>query len=458
MKFGGMGVVLAARHIELGQPVAIKFMHAHFGASREAAERFLREARAAVALTSEHVAKVIDVGRGDGGEPYMVMEYLAGEDLARVLRGSGPMPVPVAVNLVLQTCDALAEAHALGIIHRDLKPANLFVTTRRDGTPLVKVLDFGISKAMTSRDSDPADNLTASGMVMGSPGYMSPEQVRSSRDVDMRADVWSLGVILYELLTGISPFLGDTMADTFAKIITDVPIPSPRQCRAELPAGLSRLIMRCLERRLEGRTASVVALAMQLAEFAPPDAAPLVDRIRRMALSPSGSVRRETLLAPVAVGGSTLSAPADGGETGPAWLRSSSSQPGPRPRRHVAGIVALIAFLGLGIGLAVLLGYRNRPVASQSPALAPALSGLADRASVGVPAPSAQPTSVAPSTEAPERTTPPMQALDAGHLAGNVQSPAQVPRSPPPPRPLPTRSRPLPGSPPPSKPNEPDLF
>lgn len=460
---GGMGIVLAARHMELGQWVAIKFMHAEVAADRGAAERFLREARAAVALTSEHVAKVMDVGRLDRGEPYMIMEYLAGEDLARVLRSAGKMPVAMAVNLVLQACDALSEAHGLGIIHRDLKPANLFVTTRRDGTPLVKVLDFGISKAASSGDPAFADNLTASGMVMGSPGYMAPEQIRNSKDVDARADVWSLGVILYELLTGVSPFLGETMADTFAKIITESPVP-PRQRRADVPVGLSRLVMRCLERRVEDRTQSVTALALQLAEFAPPEATPIIERMRREGAVPAAGPREETLLAPHTLGPSgTQSVATEGSETGPAWLRSASARPRSSPRRLVAGIAIAVGLLGVGAGVAAVLGRSNPPANIPTPAAAPAVPLSDKRPSqplVDVPDP-ARPSGLSavpsPSPEPMETASPAARAVDGGGHAASV-APSAPPHRPPSAPFHPIGPKPASSSTPPKTPNESDIF
>ena len=178
-----MGVVLGATHLreEMAQSPAI-------------VERFLREARAVVGLRTEHVCHVSDVGRLETGAPYIVMEMLAGVDLQRSV-AHAPLPLTTAVEYVLQACVALAEAHAAGIIHRDLKPANLFVTRRLDGGPLVKVLDFGIAKALT----EPGAHLTHQS-AMGSPGYMSPEQIQSARDVDARTDIWALGVTLYQLL------------------------------------------------------------------------------------------------------------------------------------------------------------------------------------------------------------------------------------------------------------------
>jgi serine/threonine-protein kinase len=196
---GGMGVVVAAEHVQLGQKVAVKFLSLELRQNADGVARFLREARAAARIRSEHVVRVVDVDGATGDVCYMVMELLDGEDLARVVRLRGRLSTEVAVGYILQACEAIAEAHELGIVHRDLKPSNLFVTYRRDGSPLLKVLDFGISKAVDAGAGGVGDgrerptDLTSSRMVLGSPMYMSPEQVRSTKNVDARTDVWALG-------------------------------------------------------------------------------------------------------------------------------------------------------------------------------------------------------------------------------------------------------------------------
>jgi serine/threonine-protein kinase len=276
---GGMGVVVAAKHVELGERVALKFLLPAAASRGDMAARFQREARAAVRIKSEHVARISDVGRLPNGAPYMVMEYLAGRDLAAELAARGALPIALAVEWVLQACEAIAEAHALGIVHRDLKPANLFLTKRADGSDLVKVLDFGIPKA--AADEAGAPSLTATHGIMGSPLYMSPEQIRSSKNVDARADVWSLGVILQELVTGKPPFHADAMTALLAAILTDAPAPL-RLVLPSAPVELERAVSRCLEKDVALRMPSVAAFADALSPFASPSARFSIERITKV--------------------------------------------------------------------------------------------------------------------------------------------------------------------------------
>jgi len=259
---GGMGVVVAAKHVQLEQKVALKFLRPEAMQSKEAVERFLREAKNAVRLRSEHVAKVIDVGTLETGAPYMVMEFLDGADLSRVVQATGSISIEEAVHFVLQASEAIAEAHSLGIIHRDLKPQNLFVTRRVDGRPLVKVLDFGISKTL-----DPSGlSLTRTSSIMGSPLYMSPEQMRSTKNVDQRSDIWALGVILYELLTGRVPFEAEAVPELCLKVVQDQPDP-PKSLRPEMPEGLNLVVLKCLEKDPAMRFANVAELAEALEPY-----------------------------------------------------------------------------------------------------------------------------------------------------------------------------------------------
>ena len=277
---GGMGVVVAATHLQLDERVALKFLLPDALVNPEAVERFAREARAAVKIKSEHVARVSDVGTLESGSPYMVMEYLHGEDLAAWVRRNGAMAVPEAIEFLLQACEAIAEAHALGIVHRDLKPANLFVTRRVDGSPCIKVLDFGISK-LTVPGAAPELGMTKTSTVMGSPLYMSPEQMSSSRNVDMRTDIWALGVILYESLTGRVPFEAETMPQLCGMILQDPPHPI-HELRPDVPQGLQLAILRCLEKNRERRFSNVAELAYALAPFGLAAAQRSAERISRV--------------------------------------------------------------------------------------------------------------------------------------------------------------------------------
>jgi serine/threonine-protein kinase len=265
---GGMGVVVAARHIDLDQPVALKFILPHALAGKGNVERFMREARAAVRLKSEHVARVYDVGRDtrDGEDrPFMVLELLEGMDLAKLTKTKGSLPVADAVEYVLQACEALVEAHAAGIVHRDLKPQNLFVTRRLNGTPLLKVLDFGIAKAI-GPGAVGQMALTDSAAIIGSPLYMAPEQMRSARTAEIRSDIWALGVILYELLGGQIPFDGETVTEVCIRVVNEEPTPLV-ELRPALDPALVKIVMRCLAKEPEGRFHNVAALAAALEPF-----------------------------------------------------------------------------------------------------------------------------------------------------------------------------------------------
>ncbi len=274
---GGMGVVVEARHIALDERVALKFLLPEYASHPEAAARFLREARNAVKIKSEHVARVSDVGTLDGGAPYMVMEFLEGRDLSGVLEKTGVIAISDAVDYVIQGCEAIAEAHSHGIVHRDLKPANLFLSKRPDGMPIVKVLDFGISK-----NSGPGvDNLTKTTASMGSALYMSPEQMQQTRSVDHRTDIYALGISLYELLAGKQPFYADTLPQLCAEILTGIATPL-RQARPDVPEGLALVIERAYARDRAARFQSVAELVVALAPFAPARSQNTIERVARM--------------------------------------------------------------------------------------------------------------------------------------------------------------------------------
>ncbi|HVY47228.1 MAG TPA: serine/threonine-protein kinase, partial [Minicystis sp.] len=275
---GGMGVVVEAVNERLGEHVAIKVLHDRYRENAEAMGRFSREARAAVRVRGEHSVRVLDVGETASRAPFLVMELLEGMDLATVLR-QGPIPVDQAVLYVLEACVGVAEVHATGIVHRDVKPGNLFLTHRSDATPLVKVLDFGIAKTALPDEADRAA-MTQTLVALGTPLYMAPEQVRSARTVDARADVWSLGAILYELVAGIPAFGGNTVANITAQILEATPA-SLTLLRAGVPAKLDKVVQTALAKKPEHRYGDVAQLAAALAPFAPAEGAALAERAAR---------------------------------------------------------------------------------------------------------------------------------------------------------------------------------
>jgi serine/threonine-protein kinase len=265
---GGMGIVVAARHLELGHRVALKYLRPEACRRPDLVDRFRWEGRSALRIRSEHVVRVLDAGTTPNGVPYLVMELLEGKDLATLMEERrGPLPVEEAIDYVLQACEAIAEAHALGIVHRDLKPENLFLTERPDGSPLIKVIDFGISSGLERRPEgpSPADGCRE---ILGSPAYMSPEQVRSFEGVDARADLWSLGAVLYELVTG-RLIHDDASVGALLTKTCHCAVRPPRTHQPDLPEALDTTILRCLEKDRTRRIQSVAELARALAPVAP---------------------------------------------------------------------------------------------------------------------------------------------------------------------------------------------
>jgi hypothetical protein len=277
---GGVGRVVRARHLQLDQWVAIKILLPHVLHDPEVVRRFLLEARAAAKLQSEHVCRVYDVGTLDDGAPYIVMESLDGTDLSGLLATEGRLAAGVAIDFLLQACDALAEAHALGIVHRDIKPSNFFLVRRPDGSPLIKVLDFGISKVLDTADA----RLTRAQAILGTPAYMSPEQMRSSALVGVSTDIWALGVVLYELITGARPFEGDSYSALCVAVATTAP-----PFGSVLPAGIAEVVARCLEKDARLRFRNLAELTAALGPYAQDQAQAqmLVARIGRV-LGPAG--------------------------------------------------------------------------------------------------------------------------------------------------------------------------
>ena len=383
---GGMGAVLAATHIVLGSPVALKVLLPNAAKLPGAVERFVREARAAAVLRGEHVARVLDVGALPSGIPYLVMEYLTGHDLGREVATRGPLPVAEAARYLTQVCDAMAEAHSLGIVHRDLKPANLFLAVRPNGTRAVKVLDFGLAKVLdTSRGEAAESSLTATGVVIGTPHYMPPEQIRGLKLADTRSDIWSLGIIAYELVTGTRPFLGRDAMVVIAAIVADPPAP-PASLRPDLPPALNDLILRCLEKTPDRRPQTVADLAAALAPFAQNPLLPAVStgngeppRPLPEAAKPSVEAQMKTVLAgppstqALSVESAPLVAPAvRAGNTttlslGTAEVHAKAPQTGSRAwyagrGRWVAITAAALALTGIVV--VIELGASDKPRAT----------------------------------------------------------------------------------------------
>jgi serine/threonine-protein kinase len=352
---GGMGRVVAAWDPDLERRVAVKILRPEVAKNPEAVERFLREARAAAKIESDHVVRVIEVGSLDDGAPFMVMEQLDGHDLAEVPERKELPPPEEVVGWLLEACQAIRSAHALGIVHRDLKPANLFLAARPEGPPRIKVLDFGISKIM----SDAAKpSVTSTNSVFGSPLYMAPEQMLSSRDVDARADVWALGVILYELCTGQVPFEAETITAMYVLATNKKPI-APRTHRPAIPQGLEAVILACLAPDRDQRIPSVTALMERLQPFAPASHAGLVASARAQA------------------SGAAWTAASPGGDRSPSGMIAVSSDhpAGAQVRRRWIAALAVVAlFAVVGIGVVVVTqggGPRELPASAAPPSSAP---------------------------------------------------------------------------------------
>jgi serine/threonine-protein kinase len=346
---GGMGVVVAATHIDLREVRAVKLMRPD-ATTEVTIERFLREARAAVRLRSEHVAEIYDVGRLESGAPYIVMEKLEGEDLSALTKRRGPLPIEEAVLYTGQACHALAEAHAAGIVHRDLKPGNLFVTRRPDGSACIKVLDFGISKHTSPSGERLDPEMTGARDIMGSPLYMAPEQMRASRKVDARADIWSLGAILYKLLTGMAPFLAPTLPEIFAAAL-DKPVRPPSQLRPDIPPGLEAIVMRCLDKQPQNRFASASELLVALRPHGPfgkslqdDGDATLFTAPGRRSILPMAPKR--LLLLPENDGAPAAAAKDQTGESVAPWgATGMRSSPAKQTRRALVGALAVVTAL-----------------------------------------------------------------------------------------------------------------
>jgi len=404
---GGMGVVVAARHVELDELVALKFLLPEALSEPEAVARFVKEARAAVRIKSEHVARVHDVGQLDSGAPYIVMEYLEGSDLGALLRKGGALPVEDVIDYVLQACEAIANAHSLGIVHRDLKPSNLMIVTRSDGSECVKVLDFGISKVASIAGRESSMSMTRTAAVLGSPLYMSPEQMMSARDVDGRTDIWALGTILYELLAGRPPFVADTLP-ALGVLIATSPATPLRALRPDVPPGVEAVAARCLEKGRDQRFANVAELAQALAPFAPERSFVSIERSSRILNVPGGApVSRFERTPPRSSSATALPGPSQAPSISSLpWRQTATASnfghtaPGPASRRKLITAAAVAIALAVASIAALLIFGRETP---------PPQAAAAPPASVAPAAPPPQPVAIpaAPPAPPPVALAPP---------------------------------------------------
>lgn len=418
---GGMGAVVAATHLQLEELVAIKVLLPDLGASQEAAARFEREARASVKIKSEHVVRVLDVAKLEDGTPYMVMEYLSGQDLSKLVSNTGPIDVATAAGHLLEACDAIAAAHALGIVHRDLKPANLFLADNADGTSAIKVLDFGISK-LSQRMSTHDATLTKTSSVMGSPLYMAPEQMQSSKKVDARADIWALGCVGFELVAGQPPFLAESMPELCARILTE-PAAPPSSLRPGIPPSLDAVLLRCLAKLPDERFQNVGELAQALLPLAP-DRSSVVERIlRRVSMAPPSRVQAPEL---------DMRAALAGANTETAWGQRTVGRVSPRTARWL--LVALVGVLGLGVAgwLAMRRSVGSAPAVSAA-ASVPSVTQVrasATRARDPISQPSAVAETVPAAAEpAPSvsQTRPPARVPGPRHVVASPPKSASQP-------------------------------
>ncbi|MEO8552971.1 MAG: serine/threonine-protein kinase [Kofleriaceae bacterium] len=458
---GGMGVVVECTHLQLGGRFAIKMLRKDVLHDDDAVQRFTREAQAASKLKSEYVAKVTDVGVFENNVPFMVMEYLDGHDLGALLEQRGVLPVPWASELMMQTAEALAEAHSHGIVHRDVKPTNLFVTWRPDGSALVKVLDFGISKSPTGADMQ----LTQTQSLLGTPAYMSPEQMRSARLVDTRSDIWSLGTVFYELLEGRRPFEAESFSEMCVKVAVDPPAPM-----INTPPALQPVILKCLAKSPEQRYANMAELGRDLIPFVQDQhqGQRLVERMERVLRRSSGNWDPDTsgsMRTPMgtpnpdssgirqwSAGSEPFARPVQD-RSAPVAMRRDNSEPvtpvpytmmesRSSPRRGLFIVVGVGLVVGAGIALAVALGgggelekHPPRPAIAE-PSPPPAKAEVPTQAQPA-PTPPQQPPPVV-KTEVPaavEIKTPVKAAIPVKKQPPAVkkQPPAVTKEEPPPP-------------------------
>jgi serine/threonine-protein kinase len=387
---GGVAYVIAAIHRELGEMVALKFLRPESLAYEDVVARFASEARAVARIKSEHVAHVLDVGSLPDGTPFIVMEYLEGKDLADVLGERRRLSVKVSVDYVLQACEALACAHAAGIVHRDIKPENLFLMQQAGSVEIVKVLDFGISKSVMAAVETHGRKAAKTTLPMGTPGYMSPEQIRACGNVDARTDIWALGCVLSELLTGKSTFEAPTQVQLGAVILERDPIPL-RKLLPEAPPELEAIILRCLAKDPDDRFQDVAELSLALYPFGPRRSRLSAERCHQVLKGQQGVVIEFNSVPPPSNGDTPLpisstDAVVDSAPTAvyvPQPLRTSTPAtlnaidvPSIHPRRRrlmVAGVVLASAVAGVALGFSTGFGRSRAPAAAVAPQAAPTL-------------------------------------------------------------------------------------
>lgn len=414
---GGMGAVYEARHVVLARRAAIKFLLPQLAENAELLRRFENEAKAAGQLEHPNIAAVIDFGRAADGSPYLLMEYLEGEDCAQLLERHGRLPVARAVDLVVQACRGLAVAHRANIVHRDLKPENLFIVRAGDSGDWVKVLDFGIAKLRPTDGGVP----TRTGATLGTAYYMSPEQARGAVDVDRRTDVWSLGVVLYELLSGQRPFGGDQFLHIVHRILSVDPAPLA-SVQPGLPPALLDVVARAMEKDVERRIASAEELAEALTPFSKREpveldvSAPAGERLVRTQMTPATSV--------------------DGVAIGDTGIRPlTTAEPAVKAARSVRAPVLAAAALLMAAGVTAYASLRpaRQPEAGPSiamsavraPVTSAAVAAPPQTASVPEPAAAASDAHSAPSASAvssAESSRTPGSAPAATHRSAVVRS------------------------------------
>lgn len=452
---GGMGLVVAAEHVQLREQVALKFLRVEGESGQGFRSRFRREAQICAQIKNEHITRVLDIGTYKDAD-YMVMERLAGRDLRGYLKLKAPLELATAVDFAVQACEGLAEVHARGVVHRDLKPSNLFVTQRSDGSQLIKILDFGISKWATEMDAE-EEELTQTGAVLGSPKYMAPEQLFGSSTVDARADVWSIGAILYEMLTGRPPFEEPTFARLCVRISQGEPPARPRAKRPEIPEELDAAVMLCLEPNIANRLPNVATIAGELlAAIGDPLADPVRERLQVVldggTLSPSSQI-------PLMRSGQYVAASLTrtGSQSGARSAPSTASAvdvdvtaPPERGRRKVVfALAALVA--AIAIFFALRSGAPPPPAAATAPpeptptatleqakaAIAPPVAASAEPEADPAKAPSA-----AATTAAPKPAFAKTKAAVAKTAEPTAAATPATPPPPPPPAPSPVAKEP----------------